>query len=86
MILHDWSDDYSVKILSSLRQAARPDTTLVIIDCILPYACPDAGETSIPGAAGPQAPAPLLPNYGTVNEFVYNMDTMVRMFTTSFMR
>nr|P0CT89.1 RecName: Full=4-O-methyltransferase 1; Short=Mtrase 1 [Phanerochaete chrysosporium RP-78] len=81
MILHDWSDEYCVKILRQLRAAARPDTALVIVDCLVPLACrlDDAAEAALPGAVGPQAPPPLLPNYGTVNEYVYNMDVMMHL-------
>lgn len=40
-ILHDWSDNQSLKILQSLRQAASENTKLLIIEFLLP----DMGST-----------------------------------------
>ncbi|KAH7874996.1 S-adenosyl-L-methionine-dependent methyltransferase [Lentinula edodes] len=76
-ILHDWSDEYCVKILLNLRQAATPSTVLLILESIMPYACHDpAGdeENSIIGAVPNEAPAPLLANYGAMNEMGYLSD------------
>ncbi|KAI0088859.1 S-adenosyl-L-methionine-dependent methyltransferase [Irpex rosettiformis] len=76
-IIHDWSDDYSIKILSQLRAAATPDTRLIVIDSVIPYACGDHDLSSnIEGAKNvrPSAPAPLLPNYGVANLMTYLMD------------
>ncbi|GJE84013.1 S-adenosyl-L-methionine-dependent methyltransferase [Phanerochaete sordida] len=85
MILHDWPDAHAARILARLRAAARADTVLVLVDCLVPYACraapapaPD-GAPAVPGAADFQAPAPLLANYGAANEFVYIMDMMMHM-------
>ena len=73
-IMHDWSDQYCVKILKQLRAAATPQTKLVLMDSIMPFACHDAsGEdegNDISGAAPREAPAPLLANFGAVNEMV----------------
>ncbi|KAJ8502546.1 hypothetical protein ONZ45_g11654 [Pleurotus djamor] len=39
-VLHDWSDEYCVKILSNLRDAAQATTTkLVLMESIMPFAC-----------------------------------------------
>ncbi|KAJ8469560.1 hypothetical protein ONZ45_g16849 [Pleurotus djamor] len=39
-VLHDWSDEYCVKILSNLRDAAQTTTTkLVLMESIMPFAC-----------------------------------------------
>lgn len=76
-IMHDWSDDYCVKILSHLRAAATPRTQLMVIDSILPYACSnDEQPLDIPGAkdSQPMAPAPLLPNYGAASLMTYLID------------
>lgn len=80
-ILHDWSDEYCVKILTQLRVAAAPKTKLVLMDSIMPFACHDPGtdiKSGIPGAVPREAPAPLLANFGAVNEMGYNADIDVR--------
>lgn len=82
-ILHDWSDEYCTKILKNLRAAASPGTKLVLMESITPFAChdPSADEgRDIPGAVPREAPAPLLANYGSVNEMCYNVDIAVRLF------
>ncbi|KAJ6489188.1 O-methyltransferase-domain-containing protein [Mycena vitilis] len=38
-VLHDWPDAYACKILTHLRHAATPETTLVILDHVIPYGC-----------------------------------------------
>jgi hypothetical protein len=49
-ILHDWSDEACVAILSACRRAMRPGSTLAIIEITAPA----------PGAAGPAAQAAAL--------------------------
>ncbi|KAA1478056.1 S-adenosyl-L-methionine-dependent methyltransferase [Dentipellis sp. KUC8613] len=73
-ILHDWADSYSAQILQRLRDAAGPGTRLLVVDSVMPYACHDPATDGIPGAAPREAPAPLLANYGAVNEMGYNLD------------
>ncbi|KAJ7269517.1 S-adenosyl-L-methionine-dependent methyltransferase [Mycena rebaudengoi] len=76
-IMHDWSDEYCIKILTQLRAAATPDTTLLVLDSIMPLACRDPSASDphgIPGAVPTEAPVPLLANYGAVNEMGYNAD------------
>ncbi|KAL0060684.1 hypothetical protein AAF712_012561 [Marasmius tenuissimus] len=76
-ILHDWSDNYCVKILKQLRAAATPSTTLLVLESILPYACHDPSahnNKGIPGAVPKEAPPPLLANYGAANELGYLAD------------
>ncbi|KAJ7473575.1 S-adenosyl-L-methionine-dependent methyltransferase [Mycena galericulata] len=76
-VMHDWSDEYCVKILNRLWEAATPTTTLLIIDSIIPLACHDPSTdapNAIPGAAPKEAPAPLLTNYGGANDMCYNAD------------
>ncbi|KAJ3553485.1 hypothetical protein NM688_g3587 [Phlebia brevispora] len=72
-IMHDWSDEPSVKILRRLRDAAGPETQLVIMDSIMLYACEEP-PSSIPGALHPPAPAPLLPNGGYAKTIDYLKD------------
>ncbi|THG95611.1 hypothetical protein EW026_g6076 [Hermanssonia centrifuga] len=72
MIMHDWSNDYCLKILSHLRSAAAPSTQLVIIDNIASYACPDTTSAQqTPGASTRLPPAPLLANKGEANVLAY---------------
>lgn len=77
MILHDWSDKYSIKLLRNLRNAAGPDTKLVIVDSIISYAC-DAPHQSN-AEDDPRPPKPLLPNLGGANLLAYEVDVVVRV-------
>ena len=81
-VMHDWSDKYAMKILKHLRDAATPSTKLLIIEVILPYACHQTEESAddITGAVSVKAPNPLLANWGTVNDFTYSIDILVRPF------
>ncbi|KAF9564158.1 S-adenosyl-L-methionine-dependent methyltransferase [Agrocybe pediades] len=85
-ILHDWSDEYCTKILKQLRAASSPNTKLVLMESLMPFACHDPngdGGSGIPGAVPHEAPAPLLANYGAVNEMGYNADmTMFLLFNS----
>lgn len=61
-ITHDWSDAYVKKILKQLRDAAGPSTKLVVMDRIIPFACPipeGHDVAKIPGLLNPQVPWPL---------------------------
>lgn len=65
MIAHDWGDEYLLKIVKHLRQAAGPGTYLLIQDNVLLYACP--GEIYPEGVQLPAEtipPSPLLRNWG----------------------
>jgi len=75
-ILHDWSDKYCVKILARLREAAEPDTKLVVVEHVLQNACsvPDGEAWMVPGAVPRDAPAPLLANYGIASGISYMND------------
>ncbi|KAG5720988.1 Sterigmatocystin 8-O-methyltransferase [Termitomyces sp. T112] len=80
-ILHDWSDEYCAKILTQLRAAAGKDTKLLLIESLIPFACHDSHEgddaLGVPGSTPHEAPAPLLANYGAVNEMGYNVDILM---------
>ncbi|KLO13187.1 O-methyltransferase [Schizopora paradoxa] len=61
-ITHDWSDLYVKKILEQLRDAAGPSTKLVVMDRIIPFACPipEGHDVSkVPGLLNPSIPWPL---------------------------
>lgn len=77
-IVHDWSDRYAGKILQRLRDAATPNTKLVVIDSIIPYSCA-VDDSSIPGFEYPRAPAPLLANLGAANILPYIVDMSMNM-------
>lgn len=82
-ILHDWSAEWSIKILKQLRAAAQPNTKLVLLESIIPLACHDPANEDgvdelIPGAKIAEAPAPLLPNYGEAKMMPYIADLGVR--------
>jgi hypothetical protein len=79
MILHDWSDEYCVKILRYLRATADKSTKLLIVENIVSYACTDTLTKDIHGAERPPAPAPLLPNFGHSNTIAYYTDLTVRL-------
>lgn len=80
-VLHDWSEVYCVKILRHLRAAAGPGSQLVVVDCIIPYACDDPEDIKqIPGAVLPVPPPPLLRNLGAANALQYMSDISVRVF------
>ena len=77
-VTHNWSDKYVKKYLSRLRDAARPDTKLIVIDGIQDYLCRGVGEgADIPGVAKVPAPEPLLTYPETIISFGYGMDLCV---------
>ncbi|KAJ7513135.1 S-adenosyl-L-methionine-dependent methyltransferase [Mycena galericulata] len=83
MILHDWSNDYCVKILRQLRAAADNSTKLLIIDNIISYACNEALTKDIHGAERLPAPVPLLPNFGQTSVVAYCTDlNMLSLFNS----
>ncbi|KAI0695021.1 O-methyltransferase [Cytidiella melzeri] len=64
-ILHDWSDDYAIKILRQLRSAADTTTQLLIGDSIVSYACtPPENMNSVSATTEAAFPPPLLANRG----------------------
>jgi hypothetical protein len=82
-VLHDWSDSYCIKILTHLRKVAIPgETKLVLLEVLVPLLCrrePASSHSTrdVPGVHVPEAPEPLLPNFGAVNELIYASDLMV---------
>jgi hypothetical protein len=73
-IMHDWSDEYCIKILTQLSAAAAPETTLLLLESIMQLASSDPNAEE----GVQEAPAPLLPNYGAVNDLGYSGDMVVR--------
>ncbi|KAJ7699671.1 O-methyltransferase [Mycena rosella] len=81
MVLHDWSDEYGLKILRRLRAAADESTKLLVVDNIVSYACNETLSKDIRGAERPLPPTPLLPNLGHSNAIAYYTDfTMMSLF------
>lgn len=78
MVIHDWPDHYCTKILTQLREAATPQTQLIIVDNLMSYACVNEQLKTIPGAERPLPPAPLLPNGGHASAISYSQDMQVR--------
>jgi len=44
-ILHDWPHAEAAQILKRLRDVAKPDTKVVILDQVVPYTCPVEDDT-----------------------------------------
>ncbi|KAI5925278.1 S-adenosyl-L-methionine-dependent methyltransferase [Camillea tinctor] len=65
-ILHDWSDEYCIKILTEIRKAMGPNSRLLIVDQVMNTTIGDKSLTS--------APAPLLANYGHYIRFSHQID------------
>lgn len=64
-------------ILKALRLSATPNTRLILLENIVPYAV--AGpEQNTPGDKAPVPPAPFLPNLGVVNLSCYIAGMHVR--------
>ncbi|KAG6876204.1 hypothetical protein C0992_000498, partial [Termitomyces sp. T32_za158] len=82
-ILHDWSDPYCTRILKELRAAANPETKLVVVDSIIPYACHDPTAESGLNSGYKEAPAPLLTNYGALNVMPYLADMTMMVLINS---
>jgi len=79
MIMHDYPTQKAMTILRHLREAATPDTKLLLIDSVVPYSCLNNGSTTTPhsditGAEQLQPPRPLLANLGKANSVPYLAD------------
>ncbi|KAK7042751.1 S-adenosyl-L-methionine-dependent methyltransferase [Favolaschia claudopus] len=72
-VLHDWSTDHCVKILSRLAAVANHDTTLILLEMVLPLATSERNSDN----KMLEAPSPLLANYGATNDLGYNFDFLM---------
>jgi hypothetical protein len=74
VITHDWPDGFVARILLQLRLAATPQTKLILMDYVLPFACED--RTGDIGAVRTMAPpsSGLLPNLGKANANAFWLD------------
>ena len=74
VITHDWPDEFVARILLQLRQAATPQTKLILMDYVLPFACED--RTGSIGAVRTMAPpsSGLLSNLGKANANAFWLD------------
>ncbi|TFK38801.1 O-methyltransferase [Crucibulum laeve] len=79
-VTHDWADNLAKQILQHLRDAATPETKLIVVDVIVPYTCRASITDQIPGAAVPSVPEPLLPNLGAANNTSYWWDLQMYVF------
>lgn len=79
-VVHDWPDAHSTRILRRLRDAATPETRLLLVDSLLSYPCEDDSVRSVPGVQLPAAPKPLLPNMGHASSPTYSVDLLMMTF------
>ncbi|KAI1779177.1 S-adenosyl-L-methionine-dependent methyltransferase [Hypoxylon cercidicola] len=65
-ILHDWSDDYCIGILKSIKESMGPKSRILICDPVMntTFGCPEIRA----------APSPLLSNYGYHGRYYHNRD------------
>lgn len=77
-VLHDWADEYCLKILKHLRAAAGSKTQLLIVEQAISFVCDEPVAHEIPGAERPAPPQPLLRNMGRAATNVYSTDLLVR--------
>ena len=70
-ILHDWSDDYCVRILINIRTAMRSHSRLLICEQVMHTTAPRPAETAGIARA---APAPLPANYGYWARYSHQLD------------
>ncbi|KIY71645.1 O-methyltransferase [Cylindrobasidium torrendii FP15055 ss-10] len=62
--LHNYNDERCVRILKHLREAAMPDTKLIVVDMIVVPTCSDTVTSHIKGYKTQKVPWPLLANLG----------------------
>lgn len=68
-IIHDWSDDYCVRILRAIRAAMGPRSRILICDQVM--------NTTGGCAELASAPAPLPANYGYFTRYSHTRDLCV---------
>ncbi|EOD45656.1 putative o- protein [Neofusicoccum parvum UCRNP2] len=65
-ILHDWSDEYCVQILSAIRQSMGPRSRILICDQVM--------NTTLGSPELPPAPKPLPANWGYYTRYSHQRD------------
>ncbi|KAL6711557.1 hypothetical protein ACN47E_004491 [Coniothyrium glycines] len=65
-ILHDWSDDYCVQILSAIRASMGPNSRILICDQVM--------NTTLGCSELPPAPRPLPANWGYYTRYSHQRD------------
>ncbi|KAF5346423.1 hypothetical protein D9758_012775 [Tetrapyrgos nigripes] len=70
-VVHDWSFDMAINILSNVRRAMQPNDRLLIHEFV-PQPIVDGGTA--------KAPEPLLPNYGAALKRLYFQDLNMMQF------
>ncbi|KIM79869.1 hypothetical protein PILCRDRAFT_790698 [Piloderma croceum F 1598] len=81
-VLHNWPAEEAKVILKALRASATPNTKLILLENIVPYAIVGL-EQNTPGDEVPVLPAPLLPNLGAVNLQCYFADMHMMLLLNS---
>jgi hypothetical protein len=78
-VLHDWSELYNVKILIHLRNAATPDTVLLILDNVMPsaQARSDINVQTISNTQGLDPPNLLSTGFCSVTNKAWTLDGTV---------
>ncbi|KAI1335920.1 S-adenosyl-L-methionine-dependent methyltransferase [Xylariaceae sp. FL0016] len=65
-IIHDWADDYCVKILSAIKRSMGPKSRILICDQVM--------NTTLGSDELPSAPSPLPANWGYYTRYSHNRD------------
>lgn len=65
-IIHDWSDDYCVQILSAIKSAMGPNSRILICDQVM--------NTTLGSPELDPAPAPLPANWGYYTRYSHQRD------------
>ncbi|KFY04193.1 hypothetical protein V491_09437 [Pseudogymnoascus sp. VKM F-3775] len=66
LVLHDWSDDYSIKILKGIKDSMATNSRLLIVEQVM--------NTTLGSPELQSAPAPLPANYGYHARFSHSRD------------
>jgi hypothetical protein len=65
-VIHDWSDDYCVKILSAIRERMGPNSRILICDQVM--------NTTLGSPELQSAPSPLPANWGYYTRYSHQRD------------
>jgi len=73
-VTHDLNTEKCIQVLKQIHSAASPTTKLMIVDQLVPYACPVPASSKVEGLQTVPAPKPLLHNLGEATTDVFVMD------------